>query len=135
MNEIRQSEIELIKNFLIDKISPYLIILFGSAAKGTMNRDSDIDIAFLTDRPLDDYETFLLAQELADQLGREVDLVNLQHASTVFKAQVVGTGKIVYDSDPYRRMVFQMNSLKEYAKLNEERKCIFDKIKEWGTLF
>lgn len=39
------------------------------------------------------------AQELADIFNREVDLINLNTSSTVFKAQVVGTGKIIYCRD------------------------------------
>ncbi|WP_018130679.1 type VII toxin-antitoxin system MntA family adenylyltransferase antitoxin [Effusibacillus pohliae] len=135
MNQIGQSDINRIVELLQAKISPYLVILFGSAVKGAMTPESDIDIAFLTDYKVNEYEIFLLAQELADRLGREVDLVNLDKASTVFRAQVVGTGKIIHDGDPYRRKLFQMNTLSQYALLNEERQCIFDKLKERGTLF
>lgn len=133
--KISQTQINQITNFLVEKISPYVIILFGSGAKGTMKQDSDIDIAFLTEKKLNDYETFMIAQELANQLGREIDLVNLENASTVFKAQVVTKGKIIFDQDPHRRMLFNMQALKEYATLNEERQCIFDKIKERGSMY
>ncbi|MDA8211992.1 MAG: nucleotidyltransferase domain-containing protein [Clostridia bacterium] len=133
--KINQTQIDQIVNYLAKKISPYVIILFGSGVKGTMTQDSDIDIAFLTDKKLSDYETFMMAQELADMLGREVDLVNLKNASTVFRAQVVATGKVIYDKDPQRRMVFQMNAFKEYSKLNEERQCIFDKLQERGSMY
>lgn len=34
------------------------------------------------------------AQELADIFKRKVDLINLNISSAVFKAQVVGTGKM-----------------------------------------
>ena len=133
--KINQTQIDQIVNYLTTKISSYLIILFGSGIKGTMMQDSDIDIAFLTERRLTDYETFMAAQELADRLGKEIDLVNLEHASTVFKVQVIGTGKIIYDREPDRRIVFQMNSFKEYATLNEERQCIFDKLNESGSMY
>ena len=42
-------DITLIKNYLLEKTSPYLIVLFGSAAKGGMRATSDVDVAFLSD--------------------------------------------------------------------------------------
>ena len=53
------------------------------------------------------------AQELADIFNREVDLINLNTSSTVFIAQVIGTGKIIYCSDETKRMYFQMRAHKE----------------------
>lgn len=35
-----------IQEFLIGKIDPSFIIVFGSSAKNTTHRDSDIDVAF-----------------------------------------------------------------------------------------
>ncbi|WP_047155267.1 type VII toxin-antitoxin system MntA family adenylyltransferase antitoxin [Aneurinibacillus tyrosinisolvens] len=120
---------------LTEQLSPYVIILFGSVVKGTMHNESDIDIAFLSDQAFTEYEIFMAGQELAAKLGKEVDLVDLNRASTVLKAQIVGTGKILLDCDPSRRMVFFMRAFKEYAKLNEERQPIFDRLKERGTLY
>jgi predicted nucleotidyltransferase len=120
---------------LTETLSPYLIILFGSAARGTMHRESDIDIAFLSDRRFTEYEIFMVGQSLADKLGREVDLVDLNRASTVFKAQIIGTGKVIFDQEPLRRMSFFTRSFKEYALLNEERQPIFDRLKEKGSLY
>ena len=36
----------------------------------------------------------MLSQELADLLNREVDLIDLDKASTVFQAQVLNTGTV-----------------------------------------
>lgn len=118
-------------DFLKENINPYLIILFGSYVKGNFRPDSDIDIAFLSDNKFTNYELFMLAQELADILKYEVDLINLDNASTVFKAQILGTGKIIYCTDDTRRKFFTLRAFKEYALLNEERKVILDRyIKE-----
>jgi uncharacterized protein len=42
------------------------------------------------------------------------------------KAQIVGTGKLLYEKDPLERKLFTMRSLKEYALLNEERRIILE---------
>ncbi|CCO09150.1 type VII toxin-antitoxin system MntA family adenylyltransferase antitoxin [Desulforamulus hydrothermalis] len=124
--------ISIIKQYLAEKIAPYLIILFGSAADGRLMADSDIDIAFLSEQKFSDYEVFLTGQGLADLLNRDIDLVDLEKASTVFQARVLSTGKIIYSKDENKRMFFYMLVYKKYAKLNEERQCILKKIEESG---
>ena len=120
---------EKIKNTLIDKLSPQLIYIFGSVNKNRVRGDSDIDIAILTDDDIDEYSLFLIAQDLTDGLKREVDLVDLKKASTVFRAEILRTGCLIYYSDNLKKMEFQLSVLKDYAFLNERRKVIIDKIK------
>ncbi len=128
-------DIELIKNVLIEKTSAFIIILFGSAAEERLRDDSDIDLAFLSEKSLSEYEVFIIAQELANELGRDVDLIDLRKASTVFKANILGTGKIIYSSDENRKHEFQINTFKDYALLNEERKEILDRTMERGSIY
>jgi len=122
-------------NFLVEKISPNLIYIFGSTVKGTSNKNSDIDIAYLSHQKMDEYETFMLAQELANNLNIDVDLIDLRKASTVFQSQVVSTGIVIYCLNDEVRMNFEMMTLKMYAKLNEERQSIIDKVEESGSVF
>lgn len=124
---------EQIRKYLHQRFTPWLIILFGSTVKGNTHGESDIDIAFLSDKISSEYEVFMAAQELADLLKKEVDLVDLARANTVFRAQVIGNGKVIWDDDPLRRMNFFMNSYKAYAKLNEERQPIFNRLKDKGV--
>jgi uncharacterized protein len=125
-----------IKKFLVEKIDPAFIIVFGSFAKQSTHQNSDIDIAFYsTDKNMTIYEIFLLAQELADNLKFEVDLVDLRAASTVFQAQIYCTGKVIYSKDDHLRRNAEMLALSMYAKLNEERKGILQKVDESGTIY
>jgi len=77
----------------------------------------------------------MLVQEIAGIFNRDIDLIDLSKASTVFKAQIVGTGKVIYCSDDTRRMYFEMRSFKEYALLNEEREVILRSIKERNSVY
>ncbi len=129
------SELNKTIEILKEEFNPIVIYLFGSASRNELRRDSDIDIAFLTDNDIDPYKCFMKAQELADILKRDVDLINLNTSSTVFKAQVVGTGKRIYCSDDTKRMYFEMRTFKSYAMLNEERDVILKKIKESGSVY
>jgi predicted nucleotidyltransferase len=124
-----------IVHFLTEKVSPCIVYLFGSSVKGTSNSNSDIDFAFLSNHDLDQYEIFMIAQQLADIVNTDVDLIDLTKASTVFQAQIVHTGKAIFCSDEKKRMEFEMKVLKMYAKLNEERQVITDRIEESGSIF
>ena len=129
---IGNEKINIIKNILVGAFSPYLIYIFGSMVKNRDREESDIDIAILTDGRVDEYE-FILSQKLADILKKEVDLVDLNRASTVFKIQIIKTGKLIYNSNNLKKMHFQMRTMKDYAILNEERQEVIDKIKSRGA--
>ena len=127
---------QIIVDVLTDNLSPFLIVLFGSMAKGTFHNESDIDIAYLSDnKVLDQYEIFVISQDLAAKLGQDVDLIDLNQASTVFQAQVIHTGKVIYCTDKQKKAEFEVKALKMYAKLNEERSEIMKKIDESGTIY
>ena len=106
------------REFLCAKLAPRFIVLFGSAATGKgFGPMSDVDFALSFAHPLDTYELFLSAQELAGILGREVDLVDLGGASTVFRAEVLRTGRTIYEADRVYAMYWPMRALKDYALL------------------
>lgn len=125
---LREEDAVEIKLFLQKALEPFLVIVFGSAAKGSIRNDSDIDIAFLSEQNHSAYEVFMIAQELATKLGRDVDLLDLSKASTVMKAQIVNSGRVLHCSNEQRRMDFFMKTLKEYAVLNEQRQPVLAKI-------
>ena len=122
-------------SLIIEKLNPVLVYVFGSFARGELREDSDIDLAFLSDGEFTSYEIFMLAQEIAEIYNREVDLIDLKKASTVFKAQIVGTGDVIYCSDENIQTNFQIRAFKEYALLNEEREEILNSIKERGSVY
>jgi len=120
-------DLDYIKSFLIDELKAELIYLFGSYASGKVRDDSDLDLAFLTSKEIDDHQRFLTAQKLASKLNIDVDLIDLSRASTVFKAQII-QGKLLYARSKTQEQEFELLSLKKYARLNEERKKIIEKI-------
>lgn len=133
--ELNTTQVETIIQTLNSLTDSWLIILFGSYAKGGAREESDIDIAFLTDQEVDEYQSFCIAQKLAEMLGKNVDCVNLHTASTVFQVQVIGHGKVLYCKDETRRKYYFLRTFKEYALLNEERAPILNRIKERGTIY
>lgn len=132
---LNSTQSETIVHTLNNLIDPWIVILFGSYAKGRARDESDIDVAFLTDQKVDEYQLFCIAQELAESIGKSIDCVNLHLASTVFQVQVIGHGKVLYCKDETRRMYYFLRTFKEYALLNEERATILKQIKERGTIY
>jgi predicted nucleotidyltransferase len=77
-----------------------LAMLFGSAAKGTMRPDSDVDVAILPEDPDLPLRAELgLQVALTEAAGREVDLARLDRASTLLKWQVARHGTLLFASD------------------------------------
>jgi predicted nucleotidyltransferase len=132
---IDKDKVNKINQFLTENIKPYLIYLFGSSVNGIFREDSDIDIAFISDINTTDYEIFMLAQKLANILKRDVDLINLKKASTVFRIQVIAKGEKIYCIDNKRRAYFEMYAFKDYATLNEEREIVLKNIKKRGKIY
>lgn len=121
----------------IRKSVPNLIALycFGSQVKGSVRPDSDIDLAVLASDPIPSLRRFELAQELAVQLHRDVDLVDLRSASTVMRMQVISTGTCLDAPDEPARREFEMYAYSDYARLNEERRDILKRIAESGVVY
>jgi predicted nucleotidyltransferase len=106
------------------------VYLFGSEAEGRARPDSDVDLAFLSERALDPVVVFDVAQDLATALHRDVDLVDLSRASTVLRAQVIGRGRVLHSGDARRVGEFEMYALSDYARLNEERARVMESFLE-----
>ena len=73
-----------------------LALLFGSEARGTAGRDSDVDVA--VDAP----PTALgqVAAALSSRLGAEVDVVRLDTASIPLLEALIADGIVLHESRP-----------------------------------
>jgi predicted nucleotidyltransferase len=132
---ISKKDISIINDFLIKHLSPYAVYIFGSAIKDTTRIDSDIDIAFLSESPSNACNNFILAQTLAAQLKRDVDLIDLKQATTVLQMQIIANSYIILSKDEKKRAFFEMLVYKNYAKLNEERAPVLYRIKESKSIY
>ncbi len=105
--------------------------MFGSLAAGRATYDSDLDLGVAADHPLDIELKTALIEELAQRLGRPVDLVDLQATSGVILQQVLSKGKLIYCTDRIlyaviiRNMLFNQSDMMPYHDriLAERRKA------------
>lgn len=126
---------EEIKRVLVKEVNPHFIIVFGSYAKGNERPDSDLDLAYTTDKPLSAYENFLIAQQLADILKVEVDLIDIREVDTVFAAQIFSTGELIYCGNENIYILERMKALSMYVQLNDYRADLLDQIDERGQIY
>ncbi len=124
--------VEYIKKSIPDLIALYR---FGSQAKGTARPDSDVDLAVLSRVALSELRRFELAQELATQLHRDVDLVDLRSASTVMRMQVISTGECLFTVSDRLQGEFEDLVYSTYARLNEERREILNDVRTRGSVY
>lgn len=111
------------------------IYWYGSLAAGQGDAASDWDLAVLASHEVAPETLFETAQRMAAVVKREVDLVDLRSASTVFQFEVVSQGRRIDTRDAASCGAFEDYVYKSYAKLNEERREILQDIQERGTIF
>lgn len=105
---------------------------FGSSATGTARTDSDIDLALLGERPLSPLERFDLQERIAAALRRQVDLVDFA-VSVHGDGEPVTTGVLLFEGQASERERFENFVYGRYARLNEERRGILERVAAEGT--
>ena len=103
------------------------IYLFGSQRDGSATISSDIDIAYLAIRPLDNLERWKLSQKLASILSYDIDLIELSETNTIFRYQILSTADRIY-GEGYEVESFETLAYSLYLRFQEERKSIVDEI-------
>jgi predicted nucleotidyltransferase len=92
-------------------------ILFGSASRGALRGDSDVDVGVVVGgSSLELREELALQADLSAACGREVDLVRLDTADAMVRWQVASTG-IVICSEPGVAARFQAEAALEHADM------------------
>jgi predicted nucleotidyltransferase len=111
------------------------VYLFGSEARDQAAAGGDVDVALLAPSPFGPERRFEIQQRLALALGRDVDLVDLRRASTVFAMQVIANARVLFDANADARGAFEDRTYGAYARLNEERRGILERVRREGTVY
>lgn len=111
------------------------IYLFGSQADGTATKDSDFDIAVLCEGRIGFAKLLDASSALSNIVSKEVDLVDLREASTVFCFQVIMNGRKIFGKNNPSVDFFEMTTMSMYQRLNEERKGILEQVHRTGKIY
>jgi predicted nucleotidyltransferase len=108
-----------------------LIVLFGSAARGKLRSESDIDIGIVTESPLFEdpglYRDFMAALEpIENDLRRTIDCVQINSHNILLLKQILREGVLLHESSPQSYRIqrlhwrFLVEDNKKYA-MNYEK--------------
>lgn len=77
-----------------------LVILFGSSVDPDRHDVRDVDLAVLTDGPLDLEESLRLRADLVTATGVPIDLVSLNEAPIVLAHEIADSGRCLFARSP-----------------------------------
>jgi predicted nucleotidyltransferase len=118
MSSLSQQDIvQRVAECLLAEPGLTLAVVYGSVAVGTIRPDSDVDIAVLSDRPLDVGRKMDLAERLERCVSRTIDVVDLSVLSGTILRQVLCRGRVVINKDPaalqalIRKMIYNQTDV------------------------
>jgi len=80
-------------------------ILFGSQATETANKESDIDLALLSDTPISSSLKLELVEQIGAKFGRPVDIIDLFFAAEPVLGQVFKGKRLLGDDATYASLL------------------------------
>lgn len=108
---------------LAKKYDLTLVVLFGSQVTGETHKESDVDVAYLSDEKLSFDEEVLLNTDLTEIFRNDkVSLVNLKTASPLLLKQIVTTAVVLYEKESHLFIEMFLYALRMY----EEAEPLFD---------
>ena len=87
-----------------------LVLVFGSAATGAFSAHSDVDVAVAGDSPFEAETLLDIEADLAERLGRPVDLIDLARADGLILHRIMTRGRRI-KTDPALFVRFQTKAL------------------------
>lgn len=106
-----------------------LIVLFGSAARGSGSTPADVDVAVLSS---DELDTVALTNRLIQDLGfQEIDIADLGHADPLLMMLVARDGVPLYEGRPGEFARFASLAARRYADTRKFRDMEQREIEEF----
>ena len=113
---IDDSTRKILNDSLSAKISS--ILLFGSFADGTFNKNSDIDIAVVFEEGVPYKEASLFRKRLMADLNSKVDLQVFEQMPLKIKKGIAKNHKILFKSKSFDNTNFIMKNINKYQEMN-----------------
>lgn len=124
-----------IREFLKESIPGIeLIYLFVGMTEEENNRDSDIDLAFLSQEKISNVQRFDIQEKLASILNKNVDLVDVKLTSTKLNFQIVWQGILIYSINEKRKSDFELSATGQYFDYKMTMEPIFGQIFSKGIM-
>lgn len=111
------------------------IYLFGSVLTPYFNQNSDLDIAVYQAAELSPIERWSIGEILANQVKRDIDLIDFRKSNTVLQNEIVRNGKRICCNAPLECDRFELYVLSAYFDLQWLRKGQLEDIAQRGRVY
>lgn len=91
-----------------------LIVLFGSAARGKMHAESDMDIGVFVEKKLTPSKRMTLWSQLSRLFPRDVDLSVINHIDPAVAFRIAKEGILLFEDEPGRWENWKSYALLQY---------------------
>jgi len=124
--------IETIKRYAKEMLSgdPRIlaVYLLGSALRGSLDIESDVDLALMLEpgAKMSSLERLKLANDLAYKLGRSVDLGEISSANLVYSREAFLSGVPVFLRNPEKVSLRRAGLMGMYIQFNLDRREVLD---------
>lgn len=127
-SSLSQAIINEISNYFYNHTNVLSIFLLGSAAKGQLRKDSDIDLAILpfNGTQIKSSDLFKMTGDLGFSFGYDFDLGVMSSQNLVYAKEAIFYGKKIHTKDEVSSQ-FRINDLLSmYYNFQLERKEVFN---------
>lgn len=109
-----------------------LLYLFGSVARGTAHKESDVDIGVLFDNKTKKNQYLRMEGRIIEFFSelypdKEINVVNFNISTPLLKQTAILEGKLLYKRSDVDRIFFEINTLREYEEYSHLAK-IYNKF-------
>lgn len=122
---------ERIRQVLTKHPQILLVVLFSSMAGNTAGVDSDLDLAVSTDRPLDVCGKNQLIMDLAEAIGRPVDLVDLFTVGEPLLGQIIAVGRRILRDDERYALLLSRHLLDQADFMPYRNRILRERRQAW----
>lgn len=127
---------------ILAKFPVGLAYLYGSYGKGTQSSNSDIDIALVLKKNLNQLERLKVEMQIAPLMDKKFkskfDIRCINNAPLRVKGEIITTGQLIYCSDEKFRISFETFIRDRYfdflPTLRSMRRIYFTSIKSGGLI-
>jgi predicted nucleotidyltransferase len=110
----------------------WAIYVYGSFARDEDWPDSDLDIAVLLPPEQRVPDLLQLMGDISKRIHRDVDVVDLRRVGDVLRRDVLESGRILFESDPEKVLVWEASAMTRYAHYRDEVRDILDDFRRTG---
>lgn len=91
------ADLQIALRTLQETTSLRLLVIFGSVSKKSIRPDSDLDLGYISDEPID--ETKLTSEIIRLTHWNDVDIVNLRRVSPLLGMEIARSAQVIFEED------------------------------------